>query len=351
MPQKVFIMGGGVLARRLFVKLFEDSYGDTIVGIGDVYGQFADAPTMAKQFYYNLKYDTIYGRSFSKNHSLNYSDNDSYIVVDGMKIDFYVETNPIDIIFGNLGGPVVIDCSGVADDGTLWNAAYLGGATSIIVTTRPDSTTLQNYYNNKIVVPPINDTPHGIACCIPNGDVIAMSVISKIVNDNTTLNYVYATVQKANTNFGYVQDFPDGSASNDARAADNIIYKGFSNAPVGYVIPELQGKVVPCISRVNNKNANTIFFNFLAQQSQTKSSVEIMFKSATGDISKYIDCNYDSIASSDYSDVKSIGVMINHDYLSVQNQNFQLNVHYDFICLHVRAITDYLYNHNGDFGF
>lgn len=352
MPQKVFIMGTGVLARRLFLEIFNDTYsGSEIVGIGDCYGNYGSNNQLVAQFAYNLEFDTIYGRADL--HQIS-SDNYGHLIIDGKEINCYAATDPNDIPnnmpLGNLGVDVVIDCSGVRDDGSVANNVYAAGGKITLATVNPTPTAFSNQYNGTRVVTPVNDTAHGIQCVLADGDLIARAVICKIINDQSTVDSVYIDIRKSNTNYGYVQDYPNGSADCSGRAADNVMYEGTYNASeIGQIIPELNGKVIRSLTRVNNKNVNSALFHFFTSHSETVGTANGMIKNASGDVSKYIEYTEKDIVSSDYNGYRYIGVTASRTSVVGPTGTLHYYIYYDYIMMQVKNIKDYLYNHTGDF--
>lgn len=345
MDTKVAILGTGVLARQLIRTIF-DSYSAETVLIADISGQYASNSQMADDLAYHVLYDTLYKRW--KGHNV-ISSNNGKLVIDGKEIPCIVDSDVSNLPLGELGVDVFIDCSGVSDNGAVINGAWNAGAKCCIATTRPSSNALTDYYNNNTIVTPLNDVAHGYSAYLCDGNVVARSIITKIVDNNQIVNVAHYTVHKPNTNYMYVQDYPDGHANRNSRACDNTIYEGtISNDLVRRIMAQLNGKCYTSTYRIVNKTMHSTLCDFEVKYSDTIEHVIGNIKGYDGDGYKYILYDSQDTVSSDYENQDVIGINDNCISMQQNGSRVQVNVYYDAILLQVRNIIDYLSSHNND---
>lgn len=340
---KIAILGSGILARRLFLKLFEE--GIDIVLLAETPNNFNTVDDFGNQLVMNLTLDTIYGRA---QHDITYDSLHPSITIDGRNIPLALD-DVVNLQLGYYAVDVLVDCSCVVDDGTIADAAYNAGAKTLITTTYPQSdTVLYNYYNGKYIVTPLNDTQHGINCCMADAYAIATALVCKAFNDDYGITLGVMEEFISNTNYGYVQDYPDGSATSKARACDNVIF-GYQDVDrkSSRIVPELMGKIFKKQFRINTKNVNTLSFILKLNSSFTDSDLRQSYKSACNDFLK-TDATLDTV-SLDYNTVDYVGTSDNKiGTLSSLENTMGVVVFYDAIMLQVHNIVEYIKNHAGD---
>lgn len=340
---KIAILGSGVLARRLFLKLFEE--GIDIVLLAETPDNFNTVDDFGNQLVMNLTLDTIYGRS---SHDITYNSVGSSITIDGRNISLALD-DVVNLPLGYHAVDVLVDCSCVVDDGSIADAVYNAGGKTIITTTYPQSdTVLYNYYNGKYIVTPLNDTQHGINCCMAEAYAIATALVCKAFNDDYGITLGVMEEFISNTNYGYVQDYPDGSATSKARSCDNVIF-GYQDGDrrTPRVLPELNGKIFKKQFRINTKNVNTLSFILKLNSSFTDPDLIASYKSACNDFLK-TDGILDTV-SLDYNTLDYVGTSDNKigTFSSLEN-TMGIVVFYDAIMLQVHNIVEYIKNHAGD---
>ena len=345
---KVAILGTGELARQLIRKIFDD-YSAEIVLIADISGQYVTDSDLADDISYHLQYDTLYKRW--KGHSVSSSNGN--LVIEGKNILCKVDES-IDILpLGSLDVDVLIDCSGKSDDGSVINGVWNAGGKCCIATTRPSTNAHTNYYNNNTIVTPLNDIQHGQSAYLCDGNVVARSIISYIIDYNQVIDIAHYIVHKPNTNYMYVQDYPNGSANRNSRACDNTIYEGTPSSGdlVGRIMPQINGKCYTSTYRIVNKTMHSTLCDFTVLHSDTIEHVIGNIKGYSGDGYKYLLYDNDDTVSSDYENQDCIGLNDNCISMQQNGERVQVNMYYDAILLQVRNIVEYIYSHSGDWGY
>ena len=348
MASKVAILGTGVLARQLIRTIF-DEYGMEIVLVTDISGQYATDSDLADDISYHLQYDTLYKRWKAHQASAH---NDK-LIIDGKEIPCKVDESIDNLTLGALDVDVLIDCSGKSDNGSIITGVWNAGGKCCIATTRPSLTALPNYYHNNIIVTPLNDIQHGQSAYLCDGNVVARSIISKIIDNNQVIDIAHYIVHKPNTNYMYVQDYPNGSANRNSRACDNVIYEGTPSSAdlVGRIMPQLSGKCYTSTYRIVNKTMHSTLCDFTVRYSDTIEHVIGNIKGYSGDGYKYLLYDNQDTVSSDYENQDCIGLNDNCISMQQNGERVQVNMYYDAILLQVRNIVDYISSHNGDWGY
>lgn len=343
---KVAIVGTGLLARQLLKRCFKSNAVEVVLVCASAY-DFPDIDTFGTQLVYNLRYDTIYGRE-NDLQIMNYYAGDNEITINGKSIKLDLQANVADFPFGSYSVDVAIDCSGKADDGTFYNGSYQAGAKTSLTTTRP-TTNGWSYYNYACVFP-LNDGAHGVSAYMPSGSVIVQSIVNKIFNDQYGITECKHTVLISSTNFNYVQDYPDGTASYAGRSCDNIALQGMTtNSMVGWIIPELRGKEHANVYRINTKQNNAIdfFFDIQVSQSQASDILDDVFGIIKRDFSEFGEVLFDDVVSSDFTGEDKFGLISKSFYL-FNNTYCGCTAMYDNIILQTNNIVAYLEKHESD---
>lgn len=343
---KIAILGTGVLARQLIRHNFNTGQYAEIVCVIDISGQYSTAQQLVADLVYHIHYDTLYKRWDGH----NVEGHNEYLQIEGKQIKCVVATDINNVVeLSALDVDVLIDCSGNHDNGTIINGAWNAGARCCIATVPPTPTAFTNYYNNKYIVTPLNDVPHGISAYLCDGSLVARSIMSKIINDNQVINVAHFTNLKPNTNYLYVQDYANGDNGRDSRACDNIIYEGVSASDkVGQILPVINGKTYISTYRVVNKTVNETLCDFTVQYDDTIEHVRANIKGYSGDGYKYLLYDIDDTVSSDYEGLDYIGLNDNCISMTQNGTRVQVNMYYDAIMLQVKNIYDYVYSHSGD---
>ena len=280
---KVAINGFGRIGRLVFRILEEDSMFD-VVAINDL--------SDAKQLSYLLKYDTVHGRY--KEDEITY--NEDSIIINNRKIKVFAEKDPVNLPWKDLDIDIVFECTGVFRDYDGAHKHIEAGAKKVLISSPAKG-------NIKTIVYGVNeDTLDGTeeivsaSSCTTN----CLAPVINLLNKNYRIRKGAMTTIHAYTNDQEILDVTHkkGIESRRGRAgAANIIPTSTGAAEsIGFVIPDLAGKMDGCAMRVPVTDGSVIDLTLEAFISTTKDEINNMFKENQTDTLKYTD---DPVVSSD----------------------------------------------------
>ena len=280
---KVAINGFGRIGRLVFRILEEDSMFD-VVAINDL--------SDAKQLSYLLKYDTVHGRY--KEDEITY--NEDSIIIDNRKIKVFAEKDPVNLPWKDLDIDIVFECTGAFRDYDGAHKHIEAGAKKVLISSPAKG-------DIKTIVYGVNeDTLDGTeeivsaSSCTTN----CLAPVINLLNKNYRIRKGAMTTIHAYTNDQEILDITHkkGIESRRGRAgAANIIPTSTGAAEsIGFVIPDLAGKMDGCAMRVPVTDGSVIDLTLEAFISTTKDEINNMFKENQTDTLKYTD---DPVVSSD----------------------------------------------------
>ena len=280
---KVAINGFGRIGRLVFRILEEDSMFD-VVAINDL--------SDAKQLSYLLKYDTVHGRY--KEDEITY--NEDSIIINNRKIKVFAEKDPVNLPWKDLDIDIVFECTGAFRDYDGAHKHIEAGAKKVLISSPAKG-------NIKTIVYGVNeDTLDGTeeivsaSSCTTN----CLAPVIDLLNKNYRIRKGAMTTIHAYTNDQEILDVTHkkGIESRRGRAgAANIIPTSTGAAEsIGFVIPDLAGKMDGCAMRVPVTDGSVIDLTLEAFISTTKDEINNMFKENQTDTLKYTD---DPVVSSD----------------------------------------------------
>ena len=280
---KVAINGFGRIGRLVFRILEEDSMFD-VVAINDL--------SDAKQLSYLLKYDTVHGRY--KEDEITY--NEDSIIINNRKIKVFAEKDPVNLPWKDLDIDIVFECTGAFRDYDGAHKHIEAGAKKVLISSPAKG-------DIKTIVYGVNeDTLDGTeeivsaSSCTTN----CLAPVIDLLNKNYRIRKGAMTTIHAYTNDQEILDVTHkkGIESRRGRAgAANIIPTSTGAAEsIGFVIPDLAGKMDGCAMRVPVTDGSVIDLTLEAFISTTKDEINNMFKENQTDTLKYTD---DPVVSSD----------------------------------------------------
>ncbi|ABW18164.1 type I glyceraldehyde-3-phosphate dehydrogenase [Alkaliphilus oremlandii] len=237
MSIRVAINGLGRIGRLALRQLFDmDDF--KIVAINDL-----ATPEMLA---YLLKYDSTQG-TYKYADTVQYGEN--YIVVDGVKISLYKESDASKLPWEELSIDIVLECSGAYLSREKSQAHIEAGAKNVVISAPAgaDIPTIVYGVNEDILKP--EDHIVSAASCSTN----ALAPMVKALNDYTSILSGIMTVIHGYTATQMLQDGPQrkGNLRRSRAAAINIIpTTAEAAAAVGRVIPSLNGKLSGSAVRV-----------------------------------------------------------------------------------------------------
>ncbi|MWP62808.1 type I glyceraldehyde-3-phosphate dehydrogenase [Gilliamella sp. Pas-s25] len=228
MMTNVAINGFGRIGRSFMRALHESSHNIKIVAINDL--------GSIEQLAHLLKYDTAFGR-FTKSVEVK----KGCLVIDGQEIVVYQERNPENLPWAKHKIDIVLESTGVFNDGKKAQAHIKAGAKKVLISapaSNVDLTIVQGVNNHMY-----NKDEHHIisnASCTTN----CLAPLVKVLHDNFGIKSGFMTTIHAYTQDQHLQDAPHRDMRRARSAAQNIVPTSTGAAhSIGIVIPELNGKL------------------------------------------------------------------------------------------------------------
>jgi glyceraldehyde 3-phosphate dehydrogenase (phosphorylating) len=281
MAVKVGINGFGRIGRLVFNALVDQG----LLGKGIDIVAVVDVSTDAKYLAYQLKYDSVHGKSkvkISTEKSSSSVEDDDIIVVDGNKIKCVMATKePSQLPWKQLGVDYVIESTGLFTSSDKAKGHLDAGAKKVIISAPGKG-------DVKTIVMGVNDKEydagkHNIisnASCTTNCLAPLVYVLLKegigIETGLMTTIHSYTATQK----------LVDGPSKKDWRggraAAINIIPSTTGAAKaVGEVLPETKGKLTGMSFRVPNVDVSVVDLTFRSVKDTSIEEIDSLMKKAS----------------------------------------------------------------------
>lgn len=261
---KIAINGFGRIGRLTFRNLF-DRKDVEIVAINDL----ADAEKLS----FLLKHDSAH-REYNKEVSFD----EKYIIVEGKKIPLFKEMEAKNLPWKELGVHVVAECSGHYTTREKASQHLEAGAKRVVISapgTKDIKTIVLGVNDNEITA---EDTIISNASCTTN----CLAPMAKLMHDNFGIVTGFINTVHAYTADQMLQDAPHKKDMRRARAAANSIIPTSTGAAkaVGWVIPELNGKLDGIATRVPVITGSLTDFTLITEKSATVEEIKTVFKNA-----------------------------------------------------------------------
>lgn len=283
---KVAINGFGRIGRQVLKALIERYPDIEIVAINDI----TDINTNV----HLLKYDSNYGR-FPGEVKVDGND----MVVDSRRIKVFVEKDPANLPWKDLGVDLVVESTGIFTDADKASAHIKAGAKKVIITAPAkgeDITIVLGVNENQY-----DPSKHHIisnASCTTN----SLAPVSKVLNDKFGIISGLMTTTHSYTNDQRVLDLPHKDLRRARAAALNIIptTTGAAKA-IGAVIPELKGKMNGIALRVPTPTVSITDLVCVVSKEVTAEEVNKAFEeAAAGPMKGILDITYEPLVSMDF---------------------------------------------------
>jgi glyceraldehyde 3-phosphate dehydrogenase len=299
MTVKVGINGFGRIGRQV-LKAIRDNYPDQLEVVA--FNDIGDLKTMA----HLLKYDSNYGRF---NGSVEVKEDG--LVIDGVTIKAYKETDPGKIPWGDLGVSIVIESTGlftIKKDGVnkkgksvqgAENHITKGGAKKVIISAPAegeDITIVMGVNDDKY--DPANHHVVSNASCTTN----CLAPAAKVVNDHYKIVRGLMTTIHAYTNDQKILDLPHSDLRRARAAALSIIptTTGAAKA-VSLVIPDLKGKFDGYALRVPTSTVSVVDFTAQVEKPCSTDELRQAFRdAAAGPLKGILQAVDEPLVSIDY---------------------------------------------------
>ena len=284
MAVKVAINGFGRIGRLAFRQMF-NAEGYEVVAINDL-----TSPAMLAHL---LKYDTAQGK-------YQYADSvvagDDYIEVCGKQMTIYKMANAVEILWGEIGVDVVLECTGFYTSKAKAQAHIDAGAKKVVISAPAgnDLKTIVYSVNEKTLT--AEDNIISAASCTTN----CLAPMAKALNDYAPIQSGIMSTIHAYTGDQMILDGPHrkGDLRRARAGAANIVPNSTGAAKaIGLVIPELNGKLIGSAQRVPVPTGSTTILVAVVKGSDvTVEGINAAMKAAASESFGY---NTDPIVSSD----------------------------------------------------
>jgi len=242
---------------------------------------------------YMLRYDTVHGQYKGEvSHT-----NDS-IIVNGHKVRFFAEKDPVSIPWGSCNADYVVESTGVFTDIAGCEGHLKGGAKKVIISAPSKDApmfvcgvNLDTYKKDMNIV--------SNASCTTN----CLAPLAKVVHDTFGIADGLMTTVHSTTG---TQKTVDGPSKKDWRggraAAGNIIPSSTGAAKaVGKVIPDLNGKLTGMAFRVPTLNVSVVDLTVNLKKAATYEQICAAIKKASeGPLKGILGYTEEEVVSSDF---------------------------------------------------
>lgn len=281
---KVAINGFGRIGRLAFRQIVTQTDFD-IVAINDL--------TSAEDLAYLVKYDTVHG-SF---HEDEIKAEGNEIVVAGVKrIKVFIETDPANLPWGELGVDLVLECTGkfTARDDAMKHIT--AGAKKVLISAPGKGEMKTVVYNVNDNILTSDDVIVSAASCTTN----CLAPVLNIIHKNIGVKKGFMTTVHAYTNDQATLDIAHkkGIKSRRGRAcAQNIVPSSTGAAKaIGLVIPELLGKLDGNALRVPTADGSVVDLTLELSRNTSVDEINKLFMDNQNETIKF---TIDPIVSSD----------------------------------------------------
>jgi len=289
MKIRVGINGFGRIGRQVYRAIWEHYPDDLeVIGVNDL----TDNRTLANL----LKYDSNYGR-FPADVEVR----EGSFLVDGKEVKTFAQYDPSQIPWRDLGVSVVVESTGVFNDGEQAALHRQAGAQKVIITAPAKPATSVDW----TVVLGVNekdyqrDKHHVIsnASCTTN----CLAPLAKVLHQSFGINRGHMTTIHSYTNDQRILDLPHKDLRRARAAALNIIptTTGAAKA-VALVIPDLKGKFDGYALRVPTPTVSIVdFVAELGQEVTAEQVNDAMRAAAEGELKGILAYSEDPLVSMD----------------------------------------------------
>ncbi len=283
MAVKVAINGFGRIGRLAFRQMFK-AEGFEIVAINDL-----TSPAVLAHL---LKYDSTQGKYALAD---TVSATDDSIIVDGVEIRIYKESDAKNLPWADLDVDVVLECTGFYTSKAKAQAHIDAGAKHVIISAPAGNDLPTIVYNVNHETLTNEDTIISAASCTTN----CLAPMAKALNDAYSIQSGIMCTIHSYTGDQMTLDGPQrkGDLRRSRAAAVNIVPNSTGAAKaIGLVIPELAGKLIGSAQRVPTPTGSTTLLTAVIKGNPTVADINAVMKAASNESFGY---NEDEIVSSD----------------------------------------------------
>jgi len=281
--KKIAINGFGRIGRLAF-RLISEMSDYEVVAINDL--------TSAEDLAYYLKYDTNH-RNFKIN---DISFDEDEIIFEGRHIKVYSEKEPSNLPWQELEIDLVLECTGLFTSKEKAEAHIKAGAKHVIISAPAKGNLKTIVYGVNDEILDGNETIISAASCTTN----CLAPVLKVLDDEFKIVKGMMSTVHAYTNDQTSLDVPHKKGIKARRgraAAMNIIPASTGAASaIGFVMPNLEGKLDGMAFRVPVSDGSVIDLTLELDRLVTKESINEVLKNASNEVLGYTE---DPVVSSD----------------------------------------------------
>ena len=284
---KIAINGFGRIGRPSFKIAFEKEELE-IVAINDL----TDIKTAA----HLLKYDSSYG-CYDKEVTID--SEKSELVIDGTRIKYLSEPDPVKLPWGELGVDIVLECTGVFEDKESAGKHLEAGAKRVILSAPPKGDIPVYLLGvNEHEYDPARDQIISNGSCTTN----CLAPMVKVLDENFEVERGFMTTTHSYTNDQRLQDLPHRDLRRARAAALNIIPTTTGAAKtIGKVLKNLDGKLDGISLRVPTPVVSIVDFICTVKKNPTIEEINGAFKeSAQNGLSGIMSVEEQPLVSMDF---------------------------------------------------
>lgn len=282
---KIAINGFGRIGRPSFKIAFEKENIE-IVAINDL----TDIETAA----HLLKYDSSYG-VYGKEVVVDKEN--SELIVDGTRIKYLSEKDPLNLPWKELEVDVVLDCTGIFLDQESAQKHIDAGAKKVVMSAPPKDDT-------PVYLLGVNEKDYQGEAIVSNGSCTTncLAPMIKVLDDLCEVEQGFMTTTHSYTNDQNLLDLPHRDIRRARAAALSIIPTTTGAAKtVGKVIPHLNGKLDGISLRVPTPVVSIVDFICTVKNPKSTSEINAAFaEEAKGDLKGILAATNEELVSMDY---------------------------------------------------
>ena len=265
MTVKIGINGFGRIGRSFYRALLEKGADLEVVAVNDL----TNNATLA----HLLKYDSVMGRFKG-----TVTSDETSITVNGHAIRVFEERDPAKLPWGELGVQIVVESTGIFNDGEKAKAHLAAGAKKVILSapgTNVDGTFVVGV--NEGDYDPAKHTIISNASCTTN----CLAPLAKVLQETCGIEYGIMTTVHAYTGDQNLVDAPHSDLRRARAGALSIIpTKTGAAQAVALVLPELKGKFDGFALRVPTPTGSVVDLTFQATKPTTVAEINAAVKAA-----------------------------------------------------------------------
>jgi glyceraldehyde 3-phosphate dehydrogenase len=284
MTIRVAINGYGRIGRCILRAIFESKKQNEfeIVAINDLSAMDVTA--------HLTRYDTTHGR-FTSDVSVE----GKMLIIDGHPIKILAERNPLNLPWKELHVDLVLECTGFFTEREKAMQHITAGAKKVLISAPGKNVDATIVYGVNHHTLKASDLIVSNASCTTN----CLAPVVKPLNDVLGIEYGLLNTIHAYTNDQMLLDGSHEDLRRARAAAHSIIpTKTGAAAAVGFVLPELAGKLDGFAMRVPVLNVSVIDLSFTAKRETTVKEVNDIVRGAK---SRILQINDDPLVSCDFN--------------------------------------------------